>query len=58
MPKDKRIRFRLNQPSKDLLALLSEKYQCSKSETMEKLIGEKAELELPTFKLAAIKKEQ
>lgn len=59
MPKDKRIRFRLDQPSKDLLVLLSTKHQCSKSEMMEKLIHEKAEMELSNIKsVVAIEEEQ
>ena len=50
MSKDKRIRFRLDQQAKDLLVLLSEKHQYSKSEMMEKLIGEKAKEELAYIK--------
>ena len=45
MPGYPETRFRLTPQTRELLFILSKKYQCSKSEMMRKLIQEKADEE-------------
>lgn len=56
MPGYPATRFRLTPQTRELLFLLSKKYECSKSEMMRKLIQEKSDEELSQSELDKIKK--